>query len=257
MPLPHHPILQCFILSCLVAASPACYADKIVRLVSSEYPPYFGASLPNGGAIVNIAVHAFKHSDYQVQVQYLPWARAINEVRDGNFDAMLAISHNKEDDNKLAFSNPITFLQLGFYKQRDRSIEIKELADLKSYRVGIVRGLGNPSQFNNLAGSSFESLDDTTNLRKLAIGRLDLVLTDKLVGKYLIENRLTDMRIALNWQGYVIANTTQHLAFSRKRVDFDKKLAAFNEGLRIMAQDGSLKELLHQAGIDEQNLTQK
>ncbi len=257
MPLLHRPVLQWFVLSCLIATSPHCHADKVVRLVSSEYPPYFGASLPNGGAVVNIVVQAFKYKDYQVQVQYLPWARAISEVRDGNFDAMLAISHNKEDDNKLAFSSPITTLQLGFYKQRDRNIEIKDITDLKSYRIGVVRGHSNPSQFNNLNGSNFESLDDTTNLRKLAIGRLDLVLTDKLVGKYLIENRLTDMRIALNWQGFVVANHTQHLAFSRKRPDFDKKLTAFNDGLRIMAQDGSLKELLHQAGIEELNVTQK
>ncbi len=237
------------IVSALCLALPG-HAENVVKLVSSEYPPYFGASLPNGGAVINIVVQAFRHSDYQVQVQYLPWARAINELRDGNFDGMVAIAYNKDEEAKLAFSTPIHYSQLGFYKQRDRHIEIKELGDLKSFRIGTVRGFNNPSEFLAVSPSSFESLDDATNLRKLAIGRLDLVLTDKLVGKYLLENRLTDMRIALNWQGFQLATNTQHVAFSRKRANFEKKLTALNEGLRIMAQDGSLKELLHQAGIE-------
>jgi polar amino acid transport system substrate-binding protein len=240
-------LLHIVFLSCL--AFPG-HAENVIKLVSSDYPPYFGASLPNGGAVINIVVQAFRHSDYQVQVQYLPWARAISEVRDGNFDGMVAIPYSKEEEAKLAFSSPIHTAQLGFYKQRDRTIEIKEINDLKLFRIGTVRGVSNPVEFNAARPPSFESLDDATNLRKLAIGRLDLVLTDKLVGKYLLENRLTDMRIALNWQGFQLTSNSQHVVFSRKRINFDKKLAAFNEGLRIMAQDGSLKELLHQAGIE-------
>ncbi|MBI3229339.1 MAG: transporter substrate-binding domain-containing protein [Burkholderiales bacterium] len=230
----------------------ASYAENIIHLVSAEYPPYFGAGLPHGGAVTNIVVQAFRHSDYQVKVQFLPWARALSEVRAGNVDGIIALpnSNSREDESSLAFSTPINTLQIGFYKQRDRGIEFKELTELKSFKIGSVRGISNPLEITAANLNTLESLDDITNLRKLAIGRLDLVLTDKMVGKFLLENRLSDMRIALNWQGNVVANRDQHLALSRKRAGFEKKLQAFNDGLKQMALDGSLKELINQAGLE-------
>lgn len=221
---------------------------QAVELVSADYPPYFGPSLQQGGVLTQIVVQAFRRSHYPVNIHYLPWARALADVREGKFDGMIALPA-REDDKDLIFSIPLAHLQMGFYKQQERQISFKDLHELKSFKIGTIRGQALPMPLNGLQLSTFDSLDDTTNLRKLGIGRLDLVLTDRLVGKYLLENRLTDMRIPLDWQGQLVATPSQHLALSRKRAEAMKKMQAFNQGLTQMEQDGSLKKILQNAGM--------
>lgn len=230
--------------------SVAMAANQQIHLVSSDFPPYFGPQLNHGGPVTQIVVQAFQRSHYTVHIQYLPWARAIAELRDGNTDGMLSIGELPAKDGQLVYSSAIFNLQLGFFKQSDRKISFKQLSDLQAYKVGVVRGYPNPNNFLAAQLSSFESLDDTSNLRKLAIGRLDLVLADKQAGQFLINTRLSDMRVAIGWQGQAIANPSQHLVLTRKRADFGKVLAAFQNGLRQMELDGSLQEIWRNAGLE-------
>ena len=239
-------VLVCFALFTSAGAR----ANEMVNLVSADFPPYFGPNLPHGGLITQIVIQAFRRSNYTAQVQFLPWPRAIAEVREAKTDGMLALPEMREEEAWFAYSAPILQLQLGFFKQRDRQIEFKDMLDLKQFKIGTVRGYPNPPIFSYAQLSSFDSLDDATNLRKLAVGRLDLVLTDRLVGKFLLESRLADMRVALAWQGQAIATPAQYLVLAKKRPGYEKKMQAFNDGLQQMAQDGSLKELLRQAGVE-------
>ncbi len=231
---------------CLLASA---NAQPVVQLVSADLPPWFGPGLPQGGALTQIVSQAWRRQGYTVNIQYLPWARALAELRDGKFDAMIALPQ-QEADPALLYSQALTQWQYVFFKQQGRQLQWQDVSELGQYRIGVVRGYPLPGNLQGLPLKLSDSTDDTTSLRKLALGRVDLVLAERHSGHWLIDHRLAESRIALDWQGSVVASSSQHLAFSRKRGNARQYLQAFNQGLQQMQQDGSLQAILHQAGLD-------
>ena len=60
-------------------------ALKTVRLVSIDYPPFYGPSLPGQGVVTQIIKKAFKLSGVKVTVDFTYWARAKKLGLDPNF----------------------------------------------------------------------------------------------------------------------------------------------------------------------------
>jgi len=238
-----------FLSALLVLCALPTQAAETVQLVTTEYPPYMGQALPHGGVIVEIAVEAFKRAGYTANVKFLPWARALDDGKEGRADGMVGIWHNAEREQWFAFSNPMPSNQIGFYKRSNSPITYKTLADLKSYSIGTVRGYANPKAFEDAKLRVADVVDDETNIHKLAGDHLDLVLIDKGVGQYLINTKAPEAKGKLVWMEPAIDKLPMHVAFPKKSAAYDKKLAAFNQGLQAMEKDGTLAKMVAEAGI--------
>lgn len=70
--------------------------DKLVRIASGEWPPFIGSDLPNYGFVGEIITQAFTKQGYQVEFQFLPWARAYAETQRGLYDATAIWMHSAE-----------------------------------------------------------------------------------------------------------------------------------------------------------------
>ena len=89
--LPH--ILLLTWLSLFTASSQAADKSVVLTLVADPYCPYncaYDAIQP--GYVIDLARMIFEPEGYQVKYQILPWSRAVNEVREGNFTAAIGVS---------------------------------------------------------------------------------------------------------------------------------------------------------------------
>jgi len=232
----------------LLLGLPASALD-VIHLATSEYPPYMGQGLPQGGAITAIATEAFRRGGYEVKATFLPWARTVDSAKSGLVEGVLGIWHSKEREQWFVYSNPLPATQMGFYKRSDSPISYTALSELKPYLVGTVRGYANPAAFDEAKLRTDEVVDDETNLRKLSVGRIDLVLIDKGVARYLINSKPDAFKAKLVWLEPAIEKLPLYVALSKKTPEIDKKLAAFNKGLLAMEKDGTLARLVKEAGI--------
>ncbi|QNM97561.1 substrate-binding periplasmic protein [Chitinimonas koreensis] len=239
-----------FLAAAVLGASlvPALAADT-VNLTTTDYPPYMSASLPQGGVIVAIATEAFKRGGYTAKVSVLPWARALDDGKEGQADGVIGIWRNKEREQWFLFSEPLGSNQIGFYKRNDKAIAYKSLADLKNYSIGTVRGYANPQAFEEAKLRTTEVVDDSTNLLKLGAGRVDLVLIDKGVARHLLDTSAAAAKGQVGWIEPAVDKLPLYVAISRKAPDHDKKLKALNQGLEAMQKDGTLAKMASQAGI--------
>lgn len=74
-------------------------SDELIQTESKPLPtlvfaicnwePYYSESLPNGGVIVDITRQAFKRSGYNIKIQWLPWARALNLTKNYELDGII------------------------------------------------------------------------------------------------------------------------------------------------------------------------
>lgn len=224
------------------------YAAQTMQLVTTEFPPYTGKALPAQGIASEITVEALKRGGYNAVVTVQPWARALKAGKDGAVDGVVAIWHSKEREEWFVYSEPYLVNQVGFYKRADSSTRFNNLTDLKSYRIGTVRDYANPKAFIDAKLTNEEAVDDEMNLRKLDGKRLDLILVDKGVARYLIETKLPDAKEKLVWLDPPVEETPLYTAISKKAPDHEKKLAAFNLGLKQMKEDGTLAKMLSRIG---------
>lgn len=228
-------------------AMPALAAE--VHFGTTDFPPYMSASQPGNGVMVAIATEAFKRSGYTLKVSFLPWARALEDGKKGDSDGVLGIWKSPEREPFFVFSSEVVSNQIGLYKRADSPIKYSSMADLKSYTIGTVRGYANPAAFDAAKLHTAEVTDDETNLRKLASSRIDLMLVDKGVAQHLIDAKAPELKGKLAWIDPPIDKLPLFVGISKKTPDYEKKLAALNQGLDAMKKDGSLAKMVSQAGI--------
>lgn len=248
LPLTRRGVLSAAVSLALAALAPLAAADA-VHLATSEYPPYMSASLPDKGVEIAITVEAFKRAGYAAQISFLPWARLMSESKAGRVDGVAGMWKSAEREQWYVFSNATAPTQLGLYRRADKAISYQNLTELKSYTVGTVRGYANPKAFDDAKLKVDEVVDDETNLRKLLGGRLDLILIDKGVANHLINSKVPEAKGKLAWIEPAVEKQYLHIAISKQAPNYEKKLAAFNQGLALMEKDGTLAKMISQAGL--------
>lgn len=222
------------------------YAGRVVNLASTDYPPYFSPQLPGDGVVAAITRAALAKHGHTLQLHYRPWARLMAEVKAGQFDGVMAIWYEPARAEYLHYSLPLVNTVTGFYGRVDKPVATQPLSALRSRVIGTVRGYKNPDVFDRAGLKQELAADDLTNLRKLAAGRLDLVLVDKVLAQYLADSLSPAERQAIRWQEPPLQVMPMHVGFQQGLPDGAQLLADFNDGLQTLRKSGQLAALIRQ-----------
>jgi polar amino acid transport system substrate-binding protein len=231
-------------------ASSLCLAgERKLEIGTTEWPPYYGQDLQNGGFMTEIVVEAFKRVGYDAEIKFMPWKRALEGAKAGKHDGLYTVWYRKEREEWFVFSDPLPANEVGFYKRKDKNISFEIFADLKPYTIGVVRGYALPPGFDEASLKTSLAKDDEENLRKLHKGRVDLVLTDKITGKFILDTSIPDAVSDLEWLDPPLHVDIQYLVFSKMAGDYAARLVAFNRGLAEIKADGTLKAIMAKHGF--------
>lgn len=94
-----------------------------------------------------------------------------------------------------------------------------------------------------------EVTSDEQNIRKIYHERVDLILIDKGVAQYLIATKFPEYQEELEWMEPALEHVAQHLVLSKQVAEYRIKLNDFNEGLRLITEDGTLQRILTKHGF--------
>ena len=162
---------------------------------------------------------------------------------------MFTVWYREEREEWFVFSDPLPANELGFYKRKDRDISYQNYDDLKPFSIGVVRGYASPPGFDDAGLKTSLANDDEQNLRKLQKGRVDLVLIDKITGKFQIDSKLSSEQGELEWIEPPLHVDIQYLVISKKIADYEATLRDFNKGLAEIDADGTLKTIMAKHGF--------
>jgi len=173
----------------LIAGASTCLAhddDISVSLDANESPPYWSEAMPHQGMGGEI-VHAISEEAGLVShIHFEPLQRMIED--DGNND--LGNPDFYTHNQVFADIIPIAVYQAAFFSyvpDYPDKISIRRLADLKGYRIGILKGTLVDRAYFEKAGIVFEeSYSQESLFKKLRLGRIDLCLEIDLVGHQII-----------------------------------------------------------------------
>ena len=220
-----------------------------VRACTLNWEPFYGAELPRNGFFTALVREAFERGGHELRVEFMPWARAMLEVRQGDRDVLLGAYFSEERARQYHVSDPIYTTEVGFVALKEVGIErYDSLRELSDYTIGYGRGFTVNAEFDNAAFLSKEPAADLAgNVRKLYAGRIDMIAGNVQNIRYAArkQGRSIDRLIALS---PVLNESTLHIMVSRAIPDGEQLLEDFHQGLRSMRVDGTYEDILEEMG---------
>ena len=240
-----------WLLAALLLFSPVLQAE-ILQVTGSLWSPYVDGDLPNGGLAADLVRTALNRAGYEVQANVETWSRAYEGVVVGVYDVVPAIWQTEARGEDLIFSNPYLLNDVIFMSRQGVLVEYRTLSDLTGYRIGVVREYAYEESFDghpDLIRVVNNHL--LQNLLLLRQDRLDIVVGDKWALLHQISQFMPEDLPYFRALDKPLARRALRLGVSRKNPDAAEIVAAFDEAIAAMQEDGTYDEVVrrHTAGL--------
>lgn len=217
--------------------------EEKIRYLIEENPPYnFIKDGITQGIAVDLLLRLSEKYGQAMQaseIEMVPWARGYKIVRNTPNTALFSMARTKQRENLFKWVGPIYELTIGLVANKNKKITVNSIDDLKTLRIGTIRE-GAPEQLLIQAGYPADKLERVTkpeqNIKKLTIGRIDLLAFNTDSTRYTIEE------MGLNPNDYetvyVFKKVKLYYAFNKETDDATIEL--LNNGLQqLRKQDGA------------------
>jgi polar amino acid transport system substrate-binding protein len=217
---------------------------ETVTFGANESPPYWSQNLPENGMCGAIVQAISKEAGLTSVIQFKPLKRLIAD--DANNDLGNPEFYLKRQD--FAAIIPIAVTQAAFFYYRPNhreKISLQSLDDLKRYKIGALKGTLSDHSLFAAAGIRFEqSSTQTSLLKKLKLGRIDLYFELDLVGRQAIRSVFPGE--ADDFGSMAVARSVAPIAIMIAGNHPDGKAMGdrYREGLKKIINNGSYLKIL-------------
>ncbi len=238
---------------CSVLAS----AD-VITIVSDIWCPYNcepNSNLP--GYAIETTKKIFEKSGHKIQYEINPWSRAIILVRIGKSISIIGATKNETPDFIFP-DEEIGISMTHFFVKKESKWQYTGINSLKNIKVG-VQG---EYEYGVLLDDYFLKHKDTEkvqfirseeplklNIRKLIVGRVDVIVEDKFVFTNLASYMKVNSKVKVAGL-YPIENKKEfnsaklYLAFSPKHPKSKEYAAILSAGIKNLRASGELKRIM-------------
>lgn len=227
---------------------PAAAATEVVRLAIGEWAPYTAKSDPNGKLLERVVAEAFKLEGVEVQYSYFPWKRSYLRAEDGSFDGTFPWTRTAERDQLFYLHKvPLVTEQSVYFHLKTTAFDWRTLDDLKRYKVGVTLGYKNVELYKANGIRADVAPSEEQNFKKLALGRIDVYETSKIVGYTTIANTLPPDTARLFTHHRRPSDENDYfILFSRKSPNGKEMAARFDAGLKKLKSTGAYDKIFAQ-----------
>lgn len=240
--------LSCLIGAVLCVATTAASAEA-VRITNGEWPPFTSEHLPHNGPLSRIVREAFALEGVQVEYGYFPWKRAYEYARGGKWDGSIGWAPSAKHQQDFYLSNPVIRVRKALYYLKSTPFDWLSIDDLGKWRLGATAGYSYGSEWDQAATLGRIHVDevvtDEQSIRKLLLGRVDVVAMEVDVANYLMSTQLSASDAALiRVHRKTLVETPICLVLPRQVERSSELLARFNRGLQRLKESGRLEGYL-------------
>ncbi len=225
-----------------------------VSLLTLEWEPYIGEKLPCHGYVAELVEASLAASGKRADFKFLPWAKAVELAKSGSADGYLPEYYDDARRSDFLFSDSFPGGHLVLFKRKGVDLTFSgDIEALRGLKTGVVRGYVNTKAIDESTTLlKEEAPSDEANLRKLAAGRLDVIVIDRLVAETLLrEDGLKALAGNVELVSPALEYKPLYICFSKAKPESKALLSAFNSGLSKLKSSGDLDRILAKHGIPE------
>lgn len=213
-------------------------SDKSITILATDYPPFEMAEPVEGlsGFDYEVVIEAFARTGWKVRISFVPWKRAVAEVRAGNAAGVLSCAYRAQREEFAYYSDQLSNTIDGVYfRSGFASDPVSSHTDLIGTKVGAVTGYSTHAKLTDFGIDPIDIPDDEAGIKMLELGRLDYFLNGRQATDFLIK------RLGLTGQFgfWTIADKPLYLCLSKAYPASKLLLENFNKGLAEVKADGT------------------
>lgn len=234
-------------------------ANNTITLVADEWPPFnIAPASEKEGYIVDVARKVFESQGYEVIYKIVPWKRAIQMTRSGEYDG--AIGASKTDAVGFVFpAEELAQNKLAFYVKKGETWRYNGHTSIMNTTIGTIAGYdyrpwlldyietnkNNPAKVQVLYGD--EPL--RRNLGKLLAGQIKVVVDTEAAIRHISE----EMKIQdqIECAGYGDEPAMIYIAFSPSKQESADYARILSEGIIELRKTGELQKFLNKYGLQD------
>jgi len=215
---------------------------ETLQLVTGEFPPFVGKELKNGGTTSKIIKLIFAKMDMPVQIHFKPWKRGYLETLNGQYLGTFPYTKNKEREKYVYFSDAIYDLEEHFFALRKTNLNYTKLEDLAN--LTICKPIGyNLFDLKQLSEDKIITLARPKSMihcfKMLALGRVDLVMTNPSIGSHLIKQTFAHPNDVIQLEKSFV-NIAHHLIIPKSYPQGKAIINRFNHTLKQLKDQGTI-----------------
>ena len=232
-------------------------ADDKLRFVTLDFAPFiYGENQNVAGPGYEIILAVCKRAQIDCSFDIYPWRRAQELMRAGKADGMMVIGRNSKREQWIRFTPPHFRTEYGIFVQADNPLDVAEVTALAGLRVGVFSPSNTATQLisisERISNEGLEPIkiekrpDDASGFRKLAVGRLDAVYSNRDRGRMIIEAEglQNKIRYAGGHQGILY-----YAGFTREFSD-TYLLDRFDKAWEAIFAEGEGQQIIRKFGLE-------
>ncbi|NRA18825.1 MAG: transporter substrate-binding domain-containing protein [Oceanospirillaceae bacterium] len=213
-----------------------------LSIAAEHYPPYEMKEPINGlrGFDYEVSVKALSIAGYETEVEFLPWKRVIQYAEKGIVVGILSCAFNKERENYIIFSDPISAAVDGFYVRKKFSgPKPTSLEDVKEERVGSVFGYASTQELESIGFVPMTARNTEMAISLLLKKRFDYLY----IGQQSTDFIIKELGVSDLLDFYPIHKIDYHLCFSKRYEGIKPIVKAFNAALLVLRKNGTYRAI--------------
>lgn len=160
-----------------------------VTVVTCIEPPYqmHENDRPLTGVSVELVQMMLKEAGVDLKIQVYPWARAYSMTQRLENVMLFSMLRNRPREKLFKWVGTLHPFHVYLYRMKDRpDIVVNTLDDAKKYRIGVLRDDSRNIFLRSQGfGENLEEVSlDSQNIKKLFLGRIDILPSDPIVLSY-------------------------------------------------------------------------
>lgn len=221
-----------------------------IKIASLDWQPFTGKKLHEGGFMSIMLKEAFALKGYRVKISFMPWARVLKVVKNGEYHAGYPAYFSNERTKIYHMSQSIMSSPVHLCEKKGRGLAFDSLESLKPYKIGIVNGYLNAPSFDAADFLNKKPANhDGINIKKLMSGRLDLIVIDRFTANFLAQTSIPEAQGNMTFLNPALQEKSLHLMVSRA-IDLPEQLLKdFEDGIKAIKANGRFQEILQQSGF--------
>ncbi len=238
-----------FYFTLFVAVSQNVWSQK-VRMVTTDWAPYYASTIKSGGVVTELAQAAFLRGGIESSINWYSWIRAMRMVKEGSADAVMGAYYSDERAELYTFSDPLFSVDVGLIALKSLGIEkYKGLHSLEPYLIGLMRGWVYTQEFD--AADYLKKqivVNQVFAVRMLFAKQVDIVAASISVFKHeanLLTNSEDQEIVVLD---PLLDSKPLYLMFSKTNPNSLALIKIFNAGMASIRADGTFQKILEKHG---------
>ncbi len=242
------PFLRILPLIWLLCALPVVAQTPIIIESPESHPYAYRVEGRMSGLFYDLVTEAFRRADRPLEIHLIPWARAMEDVRQGRADGMFVLYKTPERERDFTFPDQaLTELRERIFVRRTARFEyMEDFSNFDGRRVGMLnytvhgaklsQALDSRRIISKVEASTYESLVEmlASNRLDIAIGVDDAIIDAVLSQK--VEDKIREIEPAID-------TIPAYLVFARD-LRLADVAADFDRAMRSMKEDGTYDRIV-------------